>query len=100
MKANMTMLEVKRAAAEHGSFWFDAPTMRFFRARVMPKVWNTPAGPAFISSEQYDEDSPRCYTVRVVNFSPRFSIRKYPGTLFMQFKSVNVAREFLNAVKI
>jgi hypothetical protein len=96
----MTMLEVKRAAREHGSHWFDAATMRFFKSRVMPRVWNTPAGPAFISSEQFDEDSPRLYTIRVVNFSPRFNITEYPGTTFQQFQSVNVARTFLNAVAI
>jgi hypothetical protein len=100
MKANMTMLEVKRAAAEVGNYWFSAPTMRFFRSRVLPKIWNTPHGPAFISSEQFNDETPRCYSVRVVNFSPRFRVTDYPGTTFMQFKTVTAAKLFLGSVRI
>jgi hypothetical protein len=96
----MTMLEVKRAAAENENFWFSKPTMRFFRSRVYPKIWNTPAGPAFISSEQFSEEHPRLYSVRVVNFAPRFSITDYPGTNFQGFKSMTHARAFLNSMQI
>lgn len=49
---------VNRAAGKH---FFDADTMRFFRSRILPTIYH---GEFFITSEQFDSESPRRYTIR------------------------------------
>lgn len=56
------MEEVKTANAVAGRHWFEPSTMRFFRGRVGRTLYG---GQYFVSSEQFDEHSPRLYTVRV-----------------------------------
>lgn len=58
-----TMADVKRANKAAGQFWFSPDTMRFFRGRIESELV---AGRWFVSSEQYDDESPRLYTVREV----------------------------------
>lgn len=56
--------EIRTAARNMGSHFFDADTMRFFRSRVGANVYG---GRFFVTSEQGPhDDSPRSYTVRVV----------------------------------
>lgn len=45
--------------------FFDDNTMTFFRSEVCPGVYGE-GGDFFITSEQFDEDSPRRFTVREV----------------------------------
>jgi len=48
----------------HSGHWFDPSSMRFFRSRVGDAVYGD-GGNFFVSSEQFDDRSPRLYTVRV-----------------------------------
>ena len=60
----MDINDVIRIARAHGSHWFDAAALRFFRGRVLPTVYEGPGGIFFVSSEQYSDQTPRRYTVR------------------------------------
>lgn len=53
--------EIKLANRRAGQHFFDADTMRFFRSRVGDKVYG---GRYFITSEQFDDEAPRLYTIR------------------------------------
>ena len=59
--ANMS--EVRAANHAAGQHWFSPETMRFFRSRIGKTLYG---GRYFVSSEQYDYDAPRLYTVREV----------------------------------
>lgn len=58
------MSEIKAANRAAGYFFFSPDTMRFFNSRVETGVIG---GRYFITSEQYDENSPREYTARRAN---------------------------------
>jgi len=45
----------------HPGNWFDKGTMQWFNSRIESKVIY---GRFFISSEQYDDETPRLYTIR------------------------------------
>lgn len=60
--------DVKLAARNMGSHFFDADTMRFFGSRVGSNVYG---GRFFVTSEQREHYTPRTYTVRVVTPSGR-----------------------------
>ena len=47
--------------AENGGHFFDRATMRFFRSRVSKYLL---PNRCFVTSEQYDDKTPRLYTVR------------------------------------
>lgn len=55
--------EVERAMDQQGSFWFCPTSMRFFSTRLGQDVYG---GRYFITSEQFDYNSPRLYTIREV----------------------------------
>ena len=59
-----TLEQIKRANRAHGHHFFSPDTMRFFRSRIAPGVIG---GRYFITSEQFDERSPRLYSIRVAN---------------------------------
>lgn len=59
-----TIDEVKAANEAAGHNWFSKDTMRFFNSRVCGGLVG---GRYFVTSEKYDYDSPRLYTVREVN---------------------------------
>lgn len=54
---------IKQANKEAGQHFFDANTMRFFNSRVCRKV----IGNYFVTSERFDHNSPRLYTLRRVD---------------------------------
>lgn len=56
-----TIKEIKQANRASGGHWFDPDTLRFFRSRIDSTVYG---GRYFVSSEQYDDSTPRLYTVR------------------------------------
>jgi hypothetical protein len=58
------MAEIRRANRQLGHYFFSPETMRFFRSRVGREVIG---GRYFVTSEQFDEVSPRLYTVRRAN---------------------------------
>lgn len=59
-----TLSRIKEANKEKGYHWFSRATMRFFRSRVYGETFDTPTGALFVSSEQYDDESPRLFTIR------------------------------------
>jgi hypothetical protein len=59
-----TISEIKDRNAEIGNHWFERGTMKFFRSRIAPGIYPLPDGALFITSEQFDENSPRKYTIR------------------------------------
>lgn len=61
MKKALTMVDVKRNNKEVGLFWFSPDSMRFFRSRIESELIG---GKFFVTSEQYNEDTPRFYSVR------------------------------------
>jgi hypothetical protein len=52
--------QIKDANKRIGHHWFQPEAMRFFRSRIESGVYG---GRYFISSEQFDDNSPRLYTV-------------------------------------
>lgn len=54
---------LKAAARNAGSHFFDKGAMQFFNSRIEGGMIG---GRWFITSEQFDDESPRLYTVRVV----------------------------------
>jgi hypothetical protein len=62
-----SMIEVARANAEAGYHWFSKSTTRFFGSRVESGLTTLGDGTQlFISSEQYEPDTLRLYTIRQV----------------------------------
>ena len=69
-----TIAEIKRAAAEHGSHFFDKEAKAFFNSRIFEKTYNSGVGTTlFITSERFsalssggrfDDDAPTLFTVR------------------------------------
>jgi len=59
-----TLATIKRESAELGSLFFDKGAVRFFNSRLIEHIHEGPGGTFFITSEQFDENTPRLYTVR------------------------------------
>lgn len=60
-----SMKAIKAVAREVSNPWFDRETMSFFDSRVSDKVYPASDGSCyFVSSERFDAQSPRLYTVR------------------------------------
>jgi hypothetical protein len=49
----------------HRGYWFSEDSMSFFRTRISLRVYPTPEGTYFVTSEQMDGRGPRRYSVRV-----------------------------------
>lgn len=93
-KGRTTIDDVKRINKEKGYHFFDRDTMRFFRSRIEKdqlRFGQLIDDKYFITSEQFDEDSPRLYTVRKFN-SERGSMNTVGE--FQEFKNKFDAREF------
>lgn len=81
------MEAIEAAARKAGNHWFDKETMSFFDTRVSDKVYPALDGSCyFVSSERFDAQSPRLYTVRRAFYSEdgKFSIRTVGD--FQQFR--------------
>lgn len=59
-----TITDIRRRNRAFGAHFFDADTLRFFRSRILPTVHAGRERAFFVTSEQFDDDSPRLYTVR------------------------------------
>ena len=59
-------MQAVRAMVAGTTHWFDAGTMRFFRSRVARRAYQGPHALTFVSSERYDDATPRLYTVRCI----------------------------------
>lgn len=60
----LSMADVKRANKQIGNYWFSPDTMRFFNSRIESGLIR---GRYFVTSEAYDEDAPRRYSIRVAH---------------------------------
>jgi hypothetical protein len=59
----MSIDQIKYRARECGSHFFSKGAMRFFRSRIASRTHSGPGGVYFVTSEQFDERSPRLFTV-------------------------------------
>ena len=64
----MTINSIIKAARAAGSHWFDHDTMRHFNCVLSGHVFSGDGGIYFVSSERFNDDTPRKYTVR--QFTP------------------------------
>lgn len=85
-----TMADVKSANRQIGNHWFERGTMRFFNTKIESGLIG---GKYFITSERYNENSPRLFTVR--RAEPDGTI----GTVgeFQAYRSREDAREAIKA---
>lgn len=60
----ITIGNIKYNNAQAGYHFFEAATMRFFNSRILQAVYQGEGGVFFVTSEKFDERSPRLYTVR------------------------------------
>jgi len=62
----VNMADVKRANKAAGGCWFSPSTMRFFGTRIETELITRGVSirQVFVTSEQFDDDSPRMYTIR------------------------------------
>ena len=68
----MTIQDIRTANQRAGRFFFSPDTMRFFKSRVLPTVFEGVGGIYFVTSEQFvgsEGAQPRRYTVRRVESS-------------------------------
>lgn len=56
-----TIAEIKAANKASGGYWFSPDTIRFFNSKIESDVMY---GHFFITSERFDHNSPRLYSVR------------------------------------
>ena len=61
---HFTLRTIREANAEAGFHFFAPSTMRFFRSRLGKTVYG---GKYFVTSEQFNGDSERLYTIRQVD---------------------------------
>ena len=74
-----------------GYHFFDKDAMRFFRSRIAPGVVH---GRVFITSEQFDYQSPRLYTVRAM----RDDGSTTELSEFQQFDTLRQARSYVRRI--
>ncbi len=83
-----TIDEIKQANKDIVGHWFDSDTMSFFNSRVVSEVID---GKYFITSEKFDDQSPRLFTVREADDEGRIN----SVSNFQEFKSISAARTFI-----
>ncbi len=81
--------EVKQANEAIGHHWFSPGATRFFNSRVSGKLVN---GRYFVSSEKFDLNSPREYTIREALADGQIET-------VGQFGGYKTFREALNVIK-
>lgn len=62
----MKMSEIKRIAKKAGSRFFDPDYMSFFSSRACGDGVRCGNNVFFVTSEQFDYNSPRLYTIRIL----------------------------------
>jgi hypothetical protein len=79
--------QVKEIVRRTGSHFFEPDTMRFFKSRVSSKVYPTPNGAFFVTSERFNDTTPRTYTVRRVSDAGTLIDVEINGKTFEHFTS-------------
>lgn len=65
LQKRWTINEIKQAARNAGSHWFDPDTMRSFGTEVLPSVYQGRGGVFFVTKDdQYRRELPKRFTVR------------------------------------
>ena len=69
----MNIKQFKKLNKDENKHFFEPATLRFLNSKIesdfiKPNIVNCKQG-FFITSEQYDNDTPRLYTIRQANFS-------------------------------
>ena len=87
-KTYNTMREIKAANEAAGGHWFSKDTMRFFKSIVYNPIY---FGRYFITSERYNDRSPRLFTVRFANADGSIDT----ASKFQQFSTKRQAEKFI-----
>ena len=58
----LTMADVKRINRDNGKCFFEKGMMKFFNSRIGNTLYGNKY---FVTSEKFDENSPRLYTIRL-----------------------------------
>ena len=90
----ITIDDAKRINKEKGQYFFSPDTMRFFKSKIERDILRFGQlidNKYFVTSEQFDYDSPRLYSIR--EFNPDTGDIKTVGE-FQEFKNKKTAREF------
>lgn len=82
--------EIRQANKDAEYHWFSKDTMRYFSSRISRKVYPTPWGAYFVSSERNHNRDERLYTVRRA-----ISIGKSRGSVITEgdFQAHKTAKE-------
>ena len=84
--------EIKRRNEEIGQFFFSKGAMRFFKSIIGSSVYR---GCYFITSERFDMDTPRLFTVR--KSMPDGSVDTFRE--FQEFKNSQAAKNYIKTIK-
>ena len=63
-----SMSDIKSIANEQGYSWFDKDTMKYFNSKIESPLYEKDGKKYFITSERYDDESPRKYSVRQIEY--------------------------------
>jgi len=75
-----TIADIKSAAHNAGSHFFEPEAMRFFRSRVLDYVYPVSEHCAyFVTSEQFDDTSPLLYSVRMIRDGQVSTVGDFQG---------------------
>jgi hypothetical protein len=88
-----TVNDVKQANERLGHHWFSPETLRFFSSRIGRTLYG---GRYFITSEQYDHNAPRRYSIREA--SPDGSVRTIGK--FQQYATNREAQKAIKAMLV
>ena len=91
METFKTVDEIKAFAEDNGSKFFSKEAMRFFNSRLSRETYGG-NGEVFITSERFDETTPRRYTVRMIH-TPTASIEAV--SKFQEFATLDEAKKFV-----
>lgn len=90
----MTLNEFMQGNKSAGLHYFDRDTMWFFRSRIVRNSWASDG--YFITSEQFDDNTPRKYSIRKGDLSS-FSVASVGE--FQAYATLRDARKALNAIR-
>lgn len=85
-----TVERLKAYNTAQGYYFFSPDTLRYFDSRIAPDIINTPTGIIFITSEKFNDNTPRLYTVRIMHEDGSVSD---VNCKFQQFPSLTAARK-------
>ena len=85
-----TLAEVQAANEKYGRFFFSEATMNFFNSRLETDLL---VGGYFVTSEQFDDESPRLFTIRRVK-----NVSGHIETIgsFQEYKTKDEAKKALH----